>query len=640
MNEPHWAGDGLPESPNRSRSVRLVGVICVAAVAYALASRRSWRPRRHNPESAATDYEAALADASRPLAELYANGDALIPEGSTPMRPSSPSSRDIRWSSIWASWCGRMPQFPLFQRAAAEYGDRVAFLGVDSLDTDPAAETFLEQFPVPYPSITDPDREIWDELRLRGLPGTAFYAPDGELEHLKERAVHERGRSDRRDRAIHRLADNPSMRPRAHIWLWSVLAGLLLLPGAVGAQSSQTVPSIELSGTIDPATEKWIGFGARHAKPTTTRTGDHPPRHPGRARHLHAGDHPVDPRRPMPVVVYVSPNGAGRLRRRVHHRGGRRGGDGLDEHRLGERGHVHRRGHRGHAGRKIENDAAAFIRALAEDTGETGRSPSGWSPRPRTSPRPRRSTPNAIDIVAASEEELLAELDGYEVQGPKAQTLDTAGFVIDERDMPLQYELLQILVNPTVAYLLLLVGLVGIAIEIFSLGLFIPGASGWRLLGAHAAQLGHRQRESRCSSSGSVHHRRGPSAHERGSWAGSACSRSRYRGCCSSTPDRRGRGLRAAVIAVAVLVGGFFVFATRKVVLAHRRPKLTGWEEMIGATGDIRVPLDPVGQAGRRRALWPPASAEGARDGDADRVRNRGARVRVESIEGLTRVQR
>ena len=36
--------------------------------------------------------------------------------------------------------------------------------------------------------------------------------------------------------------------------------------------------------------------------------------------------------------------------------------------------------------------------------------------------------------------------------------------------MPLQYELLQIIVNPTVAYLLLLVGLVGLAIELFSPG--------------------------------------------------------------------------------------------------------------------------------------------------------------------------
>ena len=40
--------------------------------------------------------------------------------------------------------------------------------------------------------------------------------------------------------------------------------------------------------------------------------------------------------------------------------------------------------------------------------------------------------------------------------------------------MPLQYELLQLLVNPNVAFLLMLVGLVGIAIEVFSPGLVHP----------------------------------------------------------------------------------------------------------------------------------------------------------------------
>jgi cytochrome c biogenesis protein CcmG/thiol:disulfide interchange protein DsbE len=166
----------------------VVGVICVAAVAYALASREEpGDPGAANPESAATDYEAALSDAPRPLAELYAKGDALIPGGLDAYEAELAKLEGHPVVvNLWASWCGPCrAEFPLFQRAAAEYGDRVAFLGVDSLDTDPAAETFLEQFPVPYPSITDPDREIWDELRLRGLPGTAFYAADGELEYLR-----------------------------------------------------------------------------------------------------------------------------------------------------------------------------------------------------------------------------------------------------------------------------------------------------------------------------------------------------------------------------------------------------------------------------------------------------------------------
>ncbi len=50
--------------------------------------------------------------------------------------------------------------------------------------------------------------------------------------------------------------------------------------------------------------------------------------------------------------------------------------------------------------------------------------------------------------------------------------------------MPLQYQLLEILVNPTVAYLLILLGLVGIGIELFSPGLIVPGTIGVDLAAA------------------------------------------------------------------------------------------------------------------------------------------------------------
>ena len=162
-------------------------MICVGAVAYALASREEpGDPGAANPESARPTTRPPWptpAAAGRALRE----GDALIPGGLDAYEAELAKLEGHPVVvNLWASWCGPCrAEFPLFQRAAAEYGDRVAFLGVDSLDTDPAAETFLEQFPVPYPSVTDPDREIWDELRLRGLPGTAFYAADGELEYLR-----------------------------------------------------------------------------------------------------------------------------------------------------------------------------------------------------------------------------------------------------------------------------------------------------------------------------------------------------------------------------------------------------------------------------------------------------------------------
>jgi membrane-bound serine protease (ClpP class) len=245
-----------------------------------------------------------------------------------------------------------------------------------------------------------------------------------------------------------------------------------------------------------------------------------------------------------------------------------------------------------------------------------------------------------IDLVAASEEELLVELDGFRVQGPKAGTLETTGLVIDERGMPLQYQLLQILVNPTIAYLLLLAGLVGIAIEVFSPGLILPGTLGIVsfLLGAFGtAQLpvtaagiallvvgiGMIVAEAQLPTSGVL--------------GGVGVVALALSGLLLF--DTGSDALEVSVpvvITVAVLLGGFLVFATQKVLDAHKRPKLTGWEELVGATGDVRVPLDPIGQVFVYGALWRASLANAAADTDAARVRERGARVRVESVDGLT----
>jgi membrane-bound serine protease (ClpP class) len=85
---------------------------------------------------------------------------------------------------------------------------------------------------------------------------------------------------------------------------------------------------------------------------------------------------------------------------------------------------------------------------------------------------------------------------------------------------------------------------------------------------------------------------------------------------------------------VALLLGGFMAFAVRKVVQARRNPVITGWEEMIGAEGEVRDRLDPNGQVFVRGALWKASLADGA--GAEDGALERGVRVRVESVEGLT----
>ena len=104
----------------------------------------------------------------------------------------------------WASWCGPCrAEFPFFQRQAAKRGERVAFVGVDANDAPDAARTFLEDFPIPYPSFSDPDEEIAELLDgAREFPATAFYDSDGELVYVKRGGYAVRGRPRGRHRAL------------------------------------------------------------------------------------------------------------------------------------------------------------------------------------------------------------------------------------------------------------------------------------------------------------------------------------------------------------------------------------------------------------------------------------------------------
>jgi cytochrome c biogenesis protein CcmG, thiol:disulfide interchange protein DsbE len=135
------------------------------------------------------DYETALAGSPPPLAALHRQADQLLPGGKDAYEGRLSALRGYpAVVNVWASWCGPCRfEFPHFQHLAADYGKRVAFLGIDSGDSDEAAGTFLEEAPVPYPSYTDPDKDIADSLGASlGYPDTAFYDRRGRLVYLKQ----------------------------------------------------------------------------------------------------------------------------------------------------------------------------------------------------------------------------------------------------------------------------------------------------------------------------------------------------------------------------------------------------------------------------------------------------------------------
>jgi cytochrome c biogenesis protein CcmG/thiol:disulfide interchange protein DsbE len=84
--------------------------------------------------------------------------------------------------NVWASWC--LPcrdEAPVLSAAHAEFGDRVAFIGVAFNDNQPGAREFLAEFDLPFPHYFDQHGELVAEFGGFAMPRTYFLAPGGDL---------------------------------------------------------------------------------------------------------------------------------------------------------------------------------------------------------------------------------------------------------------------------------------------------------------------------------------------------------------------------------------------------------------------------------------------------------------------------
>jgi len=132
------------------------------------------------------NYAKALAGSPPPLAALHKQANELLDGGTDAYEKRIAELRGYPVVvNVWASWCVPCRQeFPLLQKLSARYGKEVAFLGVNSEDSSDAAATFLREAPVPYPSYSDPDKDVYDSIGAYGFPNTAFYDRSGVLVYL------------------------------------------------------------------------------------------------------------------------------------------------------------------------------------------------------------------------------------------------------------------------------------------------------------------------------------------------------------------------------------------------------------------------------------------------------------------------
>ncbi len=128
---------------------------------------------------------------------------------------------------------------------------------------------------------------------------------------------------------------------------------------------------------------------------------------------------------------------------------------------------------------KVTNDAAAFIRSIAEERGRNADKLEETVVRAASFTASEAVEHNVVNFVARDLDSLLSQLDGQTAETPYGPvTLQTADLDIQRVDKRLLDHFLEFISNPNIAFILLTIGLAGITIELFNFGLIIPGVIG------------------------------------------------------------------------------------------------------------------------------------------------------------------
>lgn len=182
----------------------------------------------------------------------------------------------------------------------------------------------------------------------------------------------------------------------------------------------------------------------------------------------------------VPIVVYVSPSGAhagsaGVFITMASHIAAMAPGTNLGSaHPVNLQG-----GMDSIMGEKTTNDAAAFIRSIAEKRGRNMK----WAEEAVRFSVALAETEavkqNVVNLIAGSEKELISQLNGWTVPMDSTEiTLNTTGAASVPFEMTWVQKLLNYISDPNVAYVLMLLGIYGLIFEFSTPGVGVPGILG------------------------------------------------------------------------------------------------------------------------------------------------------------------
>ena len=280
---------------------------------------------------------------------------------------------------------------------------------------------------------------------------------------------------------------------------------------------------------------------------------------------------------------------------------------------------------------KVVNDAVAYVKSIAEKKGRNV----PWAIRAVKEsvsiPANEALKLKVIDLIAKDINDLLEKIDGKTVEKPRGMVkLATKGLKINTVEMDFRQRLLATLSNPNIAYILMMIGLVGLYFELAHPGVIFPGVIGgiclilaffaFRTLPVNYAGillilLGIILfiAEIKIASYGLLS-------------VGGVVSLALGSIMLFESPVPYLRASLSVIIPTVLVTAAFFIFALTMAIKAQMAKPATGSEGLLGETGVARTRLDPEGKVFVHGEFW---------NAYTDGTIEEGEKIRVLKAEGL-----
>ena len=282
---------------------------------------------------------------------------------------------------------------------------------------------------------------------------------------------------------------------------------------------------------------------------------------------------------------------------------------------------------------KVANDAAAYLRSIAGKRGRDAALAEKGVFESKSFTEEEALQGHLIDLVASDRPQLLQKLDGYTVKrfDGTEEVLELSGVQIEVYNPSFRQTFLSRIMDPNVAFILLILGVLGLYVEFSNPGLILPGVAGGIMLilalfalsllpvnwaGAALILLAivFFVLEAKFVTHGILA-------------AGGVLSMVLGALMLINTRLPGASVTLATALSVALPFALITVFLLRLVIRARQAKVSTGEAGMVGELGRAETPLDPEGKVLVHGELWQAVSSEPVPPGSW---------VRVQSLDGMT----